>query len=225
MILGIETSTRVCTVALHSEGELIASQSYHLDKSHSSLLPGILDQLLQNSGVEKSDLIAVSVSEGPGSYTGLRIGVSAAKGLAFGLDIPLISIPTLYLIAGSLQGSMAPDTLAIPMIDARRMEVYASVYDHQMNCIRPVEPMIIDENSFSKYADYRLLLLGDGASKCEIIGHRSYQILDDIFPDARYMGKLAYQKFLDKSFEDVAYFEPLYLKQFQTKKAKNRLLD
>lgn len=225
MILGIETSTRVCTVALHSEGELIASQSYHLDKSHSSLLPGILDQLLKNSGVEKSDLKAVSVSEGPGSYTGLRIGVSAAKGLAFGLDIPLISIPTLYLIAGSLQGSMAPDTLAIPMIDARRMEVYASVYDHQMNCIRAVEPMIIDENSFSKYADYRLLLLGDGASKCEIIGHRSYQILDEIFPDARCMGKLAYQKFLDKSFEDVAYFEPLYLKQFQTKKAKNRLLD
>lgn len=222
MILSLETSTRVCSIALHFENQLIASQSYHIDKSHSSLLPVIVEELLNNSGVNKRDLKAISISEGPGSYTGLRIGTSAAKGLAYGMDIPLISVSTLEVMARAIEG-VSEETLILPMIDARRMEVYFASFNHKYELLEPVSSLIIEEGIFSKYLEKRILLVGNGATKCDIISHPDCKIIDWIFPDARQMGSIAWQKFQKGEFENTAYFEPFYLKEFQTKKAKNKL--
>jgi tRNA threonylcarbamoyladenosine biosynthesis protein TsaB len=158
VILSIETSTSNCSVALHDKGELVSNQSYNLPKSHSSLLPAIIDQLLVNSEIEKKELKAISVSGGPGSYTGLRIGVSTAKGIAYALNIPLISVSTLEVLAQNLSGLIEPDSLVLPMLDARRMEVYLAVLDHNLQYIQKDQPFIIDVDSFSEYKSHKLFL-------------------------------------------------------------------
>lgn len=225
MILSLETSTPVCSVALHDSGKLIATQSYHLDKSHSGLLPVIIDELLRNCNVGKQKLQAIAIAGGPGSYTGLRIGASTAKGIAYSLDIPLISVPTLYSLARPFFDLQDMNSLILPMLDARRMEVYVEIYESSGKTFQETRPMIIDENSFGEYLDKRLIIVGSGAAKCEsVIKHSNRVIIPDRYPDAIYMGDLAFQKYENKQFENTIYYEPDYLKQFQTKKPKNQLL-
>ncbi len=224
MILSIETSTKVCSVGLHDRGHLVADQSYHLSKSHSSLLPGIINELLENSSVAKADLNAVAVSAGPGSYTGLRIGVSSAKGLCFGLRIPLISIPTLEILLEKAISVVNGTCYILPMIDARRMEVYTMITNETGKIIEETHALVLEESTFDHLTGKPVWLVGNGAEKFKSINHRpDIRIEGEWFPDARYMGRIAYRRFRKEEFEDLAYFEPDYLKEFQTKKAKNQL--
>jgi tRNA threonylcarbamoyladenosine biosynthesis protein TsaB len=189
-------------------------------------LPGIIDQLLVNSDIDKSELKAVAVSQGPGSYTGLRIGYSTAKGLCYGLNIPLVGIPTLDIMIEEVRCYADGETLLCAMLDARRMEVYAKILDVNGNLILDTSSVIIEENTFKKFHQGELWLFGNGSSKCEgVINHPNYKIIDSVFPNSVYMGKLAHSKFMKGEFEDIAYGEPIYLKEFQVKKAKNKLVE
>lgn len=222
MILSIETSTPACSVALHHEGELVADQNYRLEKSHSGLLPGIIDELLINAGVGRQQLTAVAVTSGPGSYTGLRIGLSTAKGLCYALDLPLIAVGSLETLVEPFF-QYYPRAYLAPMLDARRMEVYTMLVDSERRILKPIEPLVLEENSFDEYADQPLVLMGNGATKCKgFIKHPHLIIHDSEAPQARVVGSLAWDKFNKLEFEDVAYFEPEYLKAFQTKKPSNK---
>src|SRR3990167_8400533 len=222
LILSIETSTRVCSVALHREGILLGFSDIHLEKTHSSLLNKSIRELLENCGVTLKDLIAIAVSKGPGSYTGLRIGVSSAKGFCHALDIPLIGISTLQALAlRAIRIHSTPGFLFVPMIDARRMEVFYAIFDSQNKSIRPPVAEIIQEEIFKDYtSEYTLILMGDGVNKCIPLfkGNEKIKIVFDILPSAETLGILAYKKYVDNKFEDVAYFEPFYLKDFLFKK-------
>ncbi len=219
-ILSIESSTKVCSVAIHEEEELIGSQVYHLDNSHSSLLPEIIRQLLVNCKVNPGELNAIAVSIGPGSYTGLRIGVSTAKGLAFVSKIPIIGIDTLTIMCEGVKTSMLPkETLLCPMIDARRMEVYCLVQDLNGKILWNTRPLIIEEDSFSAFDQTPLLFFGNGAEKCKLtLNDSNHYYIDNLHPDAKNMGRLALHKYNNNSFEDLAYLEPNYLKDFRTNK-------
>lgn len=225
LILSIETSTIACSVALHNKGELIAEQYYLLQKSHSGLLPGIIDQLLSNSAVDKVDLAAIAISGGPGSYTGLRIGISTAKALAYGLQLPLISIPTLHVLLSQAMAFGEDRDIIVPMLDARRMEVYALFADSSGEILVDNHALILDETSFDQFKGKTISLVGNGAGKCrELFPDPNFAFHDDWYPRAGFMGPLAYEKFRKKEFEELYLFEPDYLKEFQTKKPKNRLL-
>lgn len=216
-ILSIDTATPVCSVAIHENGELLGAQELHLAKSHSAYLSVMIDQLLQQCRTTLSGLSAVAVSEGPGSYTGLRIGTSTAKGLCYSLDVPLLAIPTLKAMAAQL----APYSFGAwlcPMIDARRMEVYSLVTDHQLNILEDTQPVILTDESYKGFLDENeVIFFGDGASKSqEVLGdHPNYRYAPGIYPIARSIGTLAHQAFLQEEFKDVAYFEPFYLKEFR----------
>ncbi len=226
MILSIETSTKSCSIAIHDQGNLISSYQFHIDKSHSGLLPGIIDELLVNSDIGENELKAVAVSQGPGSYTGLRIGYSAAKGLCYGLNIPLIGIPTLDIMIAEVRHYTDNKALLCAMLDARRMEVFAKILDANGELVLDTSPLIIEENTFKKFQEDELWLFGNGSSKCEgVISHPNYKLIDTVFPNSVYMGKLAFTKFIKEEFEDIAYAEPIYLKEFQVKKAKNKLVE
>ena len=218
IILSIETSTRVCSIAIHQNQELIASSNLFQEKSHSSKLSTLIDQLLKNSEITYKDLSAVAVSKGPGSYTGLRIGISTAKGLCFTIGIPLISIDTLEALAKSQLNHFKDDSLLCPMIDARRMEVYCAVFNRELNYIIPSKPKIIDENSFSEILqENKLLFFGNGSEKIkDIISSENAIWIDNVNPSADSIGELAVIKYNKKSFEDLSYFEPAYLKNYKT---------
>ncbi len=221
-IISIETSTKVCSVALHSSGELISFSQYFLEKSHSSILMPLIDETIRHSGIEISELDAVAISEGPGSYTGLRIGTSTAKGLCFGLDIPLIAINTLLSMAhGACKSIINPDLLC-PMLDARRMEVYCMIVDDQLRIIQEIEPTIIDENSYGNILDdHSILFFGNGSSKCKpFIKKSGATFMDDIHPSAKEIGDLAWIKYEQNDFVDLVSFEPFYLKAFKPGKPK-----
>ena len=225
MILSIETSTPVCSIALHKEGQLLAQQAYHSDKSHSVLLPAIVGEILENSLVQRQDLQAIAISVGPGSYTGLRIGLSVTKGLCFALGVPLIAVPTLDTLTEQAINWVPTAALISPMIDARRMEVYTKLVTHARQEIWELQPLILQEDTFMEFADRPLFLLGNGATKCRgFLNHPDMTILDHIHPDAAFTGQIAWEKFQKEQFEDLAYYEPNYLKEFQTKKASNKLL-
>lgn len=216
-ILNIETSTKNCSVSLAKEGKTvtikeIAEQNF----THSEKLHLFIDELIKKTGISYKDLSAVALSKGPGSYTGLRIGTSTAKGLCFALDIPLIAIDSLEILAKQVNLN---DRLIIPMIDARRMEVYTAVFDQNQNKISETEALIVDENSFDKITQ-KACFIGDGAEKCKNILQRENFIFltEIIYPSANEMSELSYQKFQQKAFEDTAYFEPFYLKEFFTGK-------
>lgn len=216
-ILNIETSTKNCSVSLAKEGKTvvikeIAEQNF----THSEKLHLFIDELIKKTGISYKDLNAVALSKGPGSYTGLRIGTSTAKGLCFALDIPLIAIDSLEILAKQVNLN---DRLIIPMIDARRMEVYTAVFDQNQNKISETEALIVDENSFDKITQ-KACFIGDGAEKCKNILQRENFIFltEIIYPSANEMSELSYQKFQQKAFEDTAYFEPFYLKEFFTGK-------
>lgn len=224
LILSIETSTMVCSVALHQSGELLANQTHQVEKSHSSLLPGIALEICKDKGFSFEDLDAVAVSSGPGSYTGLRIGISTAKGICYTLNKHLIAIPSLDIMTEAVRGKFLGDHLLCPMMDARRMEVYTQIENQGGKLIWELQPRILDENTFSEF-DEPTYLFGDGMPKFrEVVNQQNLIFIDDIFPDAVNMGRLAFKKLTRKEFEDVAYFEPNYLKEWRTTQPKKQLI-
>ncbi len=228
IILNIETSTDVCSVALSCDGQIVFRRENYNPMSHASALAGYVKESIDIARARHMSIDAVAVSRGPGSYTGLRIGVSEAKGICFGLDIPLIAIDTQAIMACAVmfREGVSESALLCPMIDARRMEVYSTIYDRALSAIKPVSADIIDENSYRDILDlHEVVFFGNGAAKCkDIITHPNAHFIDDIVPLAADMLALAEQKFRASQFEDVAYFEPFYLKEFVATKAKNKVL-
>ncbi len=228
-LLLIETSTKVCSAALSKDGEVEGvieenNQGY----SHSSQLTVFVKKVIDEAGISFEQLDGVAVSCGPGSYTGLRIGVSVAKGLCYALEIPLIGVDTLKSLAVMMLKSKKDemnnqtDVLLCPMIDARRMEVYNSVFDCQLNEVKPVSADVVDSDTFTGLLKgHKIMFFGDGAMKCKkVIDSANAYFFDDVFPSAVGMAGLAHDKFLNRKFEDTAYFEPFYLKDFIAGKPK-----
>lgn len=218
-ILNIETATKNCSVSLAKNGETIlckeiAEQGY----SHAEKLHVFIEDILKETAITVRDLKAVAVSKGPGSYTGLRIGVSTAKGLCYALGIPLISIDTLEVLAKQV---VVEKGLIVPMIDARRMEVYSSVFDTTHTKIKEVQAEVLTENSYAEIIE-PIYFVGDCQEKCQtVLTAANFRFLPEIiFPSANEMSSLSYEKFLKNEFEDVAYFEPFYLKDFMIAKPK-----
>jgi tRNA threonylcarbamoyladenosine biosynthesis protein TsaB len=220
LILSLETSTSVCSVALHQEGRILATSEIHKEQSHASKLAVLIDEVLKLADCTASQLSAVAISSGPGSYTGLRIGASTAKGLCFALNIPLISVDTLYLMAVQVNTMNLSNAMLCPMIDARRMEVYCLITDAELQVLQPVEAKVIDESSFGDFLQQgRMIFFGNGAMKCEhLLQHAHALFLDKVFPSASMLGILAYEKFQREEFENLVSFEPFYLKEFLVKK-------
>jgi tRNA threonylcarbamoyladenosine biosynthesis protein TsaB len=214
IILNIETSTKNCSVSIADSGKIIAIKELNNGNySHAEVLHPFIENILEEGSISKDKIDAIAVSKGPGSYTGLRIGVSAAKGLSFALSIPLISTDTLTALSFAVSVDKG---IIVPMLDARRMEVYSAIFDKQHQKIREIKAEIIDETSFLAALEQgEVHFLGDGAHKCkEIITHKNAVFIDDMFPSSREMAMLSYHKFKKNDFEDVAYFEPFYLKDF-----------
>lgn len=212
-ILCIETASTNCSVALGREGRLLAlKEDNNLGYSHSEKLHIFIFEILNENGIQLSDLDAVAISKGPGSYTGLRIGVSAAKGLCFSLDIPLISVSTLTALAHQVSG----EGVIIPMLDARRMEVYTAVFNEQKKQIEDTSAKILTPDSYKIFLDKeKATFIGSGVEKFkDICNHQNALFVENKLPSAREMVKLAEEKFQAKNFENVAYFEPYYLKDF-----------
>jgi len=218
-ILNIETATKNCSVALAKEGKTIlckeiAEEGY----SHAERLHVFIEEIIKEVGITFQDLIAIAVSQGPGSYTGLRIGVSSAKGFCYALDIPLIAVDTLQVLASQATVSSG---LIIPMLDARRMEVYSAVFTSNYNKIRAVQAEIITENSFEELEE-TLYFVGDCAEKCKtVLTKENFIFLDEIkYPSAKQMSGLSFEKYKINDTVDVAYFEPYYLKDFMLTTSK-----
>ncbi|MFH1161306.1 MAG: tRNA (adenosine(37)-N6)-threonylcarbamoyltransferase complex dimerization subunit type 1 TsaB [bacterium] len=226
LLLAIETATPVCSVALARDGECVAIRETTSANAHSSLLTIYIEQLFQEAGYRYQDLDAVAVSMGPGSYTGLRIGVAAAKGLCYALEKPLIAVPTLQAMAEGMncQLPIANCPLLIcPVIDARRMEVYCAVYNEQLEEIRPTDAVILHENSFQDLLSNHVMIFGGtGAQKCKplLAGQPNAVFLDNFQASAGYLIPLAEKRFFTGHFENLAYFEPFYLKDFVAGKPK-----
>jgi tRNA threonylcarbamoyladenosine biosynthesis protein TsaB len=232
MILCLETATNLCSVALCDDNGISALKESSEGRSHASLLTVFISDLLKEAGIKASDLEAVAVSKGPGSYTGLRIGVSAAKGIAYAASIPLIGVATTLSmfqgfksIADIKYGAEASDLFA-PALDARRMEIYYCVLDASGREVKKISAEIIDKDTFSRFpSSSRIFLFGDGASKCrEILDEKNIIIYNDFRISASFMQKPAYEALAEKRFEDVAYFEPFYLKDFLTSKPVKNIL-
>jgi tRNA threonylcarbamoyladenosine biosynthesis protein TsaB len=212
-ILNIETATKNCSVSLAKDGETItckeiAEQGY----SHAEKLHVFIDEIIKEAKISMSDLHAVAVSQGPGSYTGLRIGVSAAKGLCYALDIPLIAVDTLTSLVNQVKQD---DGFIVPMIDARRMEVFSAIFNSNKEMIREVQAEILTEESFANHSE-KIYFIGDSSEKSKpVLSQSNFIFLDEIvFPSANEMSAISFAKFQNKDFVDVAYFEPYYLKDF-----------
>jgi len=228
-ILNIETSTSVCSVALSINGKVISMQESHTKNSHAELITLFSHKVISDAGLKFNDLDAVAVSKGPGSYTGLRIGISTAKGFCYGLDLPLISINTLAAMAAGMKNKLdylngSNKTLFCPMIDARRMEVYTALFSNTLMEIKQTTAKIIDSESFKKYLSInKIIFAGDGAAKCkDVLGqHPNAVFADDFHPSSAYLCKIAEEKYRDKEYENTAYFEPLLLKRFCSRYSKS----
>lgn len=221
MILCLETATPVCSVALNSACCTLAMRETEGQNAHSEKITNFIREVMEEAKVDYPQLDAVAVSQGPGSYTGLRIGVSTAKGICYAADLPLMAIDTLEAMAYGMKEKLAsqigPDDLLVPMIDARRMEVYASIFDADLNKINDTAALVIDEHSFEDLRkDHRLWLFGDGAPKLSKLfeNQPNINIIDGFKPSAAYMKVLAERALQQQQFVDVAYFEPFYLKDF-----------
>ena len=221
LILNIETATTNCSVALAKNGKTIALKEDN-DKSysHSERLHVYIQDVLEKSGTQLKDLEAVAISKGPGSYTGLRIGVSAAKGLCYSLDIPLISVLTLNSLMRQITIQKG---FIVPMLDARRQEVYSAIYDHNCKMIRDTKAEILNENSFKDLLNEDdVYFIGSGVEKSKLlIKHKNAHFVEDKLPSANEMNSLSFEKFSNSDFENVAYFEPYYLKDFVAVKRKS----
>lgn len=218
VLLNIETTTTNCSVSLSKEGEtLVLREDNNTKFSHAESLHVFIDEVVKSAKIKLTDIDAIAVSKGPGSYTGLRIGVSAAKGLCFSLDRPLISVSTLEALSHQVTKATG---YIVPMLDARRMEVYVAVFDANHHQIRAIQAQILDENSFLDYLNKdEVYFIGNGVDKTKkIIHHKNAVFVENKLPSAKEMGKLAFEKYKNQDFEDVAYFEPFYLKDFITLK-------
>lgn len=213
-ILNLETSTKNCSVSLSKNGILVAIKEFNDGNySHAEFLNPFIGEVLKMGNISFSDLSAIAVSKGPGSYTGLRIGVSAAKGLCFALDVPMISVDTMAVLAQSIA---VESGVIIPLLDARRMEVYQAIFDSNHQSLLPTEAVIVVENTYDYWFEKsKVYFVGDAVTKIKtVINHPNAIFYEDTFPSASQMGALAFQKFLKNDFENVAYFEPFYLKDF-----------
>ena len=219
-ILNIETSTTCCSAAITIDGKPVASVEQLANANHASQLPVFIQQLLHEANVNDWHLDAVALSQGPGSYTGLRIGASTAKGICYGLNIPLIPVDTLQVLCASVPSGMLPDNaLLCPMLDARRMEVYTALYQQQgtqLSTISEVQAMIIDADAFAQtLAQQSVYFFGNGAAKCQsVITHPNAHFVDNVVPQAQCMGLLAEMQPNSLDVKQMAYYEPFYLKEF-----------
>ncbi|MCL6259370.1 tRNA (adenosine(37)-N6)-threonylcarbamoyltransferase complex dimerization subunit type 1 TsaB [Aquiflexum sp. TKW24L] len=220
-ILSIESATSICSVALHRDGKLLKLLEVDQANSHAKQLMLLIENLFLQVGLKPIELSAVAVSSGPGSYTGLRIGLSVAKGLAFAFNLPLIGVETLEALAYQASGLCGENDFVIPLLDARRMEVYTSVFGAMGKMIEPSHPLEIEINPFLKYLKTgQVFFLGDGLEKLKVVLDHANAVYLSNLNSADSVGLLAYQKFLNKSFEDIAYFEPNYLKEFRVLTSK-----
>lgn len=234
IILCIDTGTDICSVALSRDGNILSLIEGEKGRGHAQNLALYVEQIIEENSLSPSDLSAVAISIGPGSYTGLRIGSSLAKGICFAMGIPLIAISTLEAMtvgaissykSGALEINNIDDYIIAPMIDARRMEVYTQLFNSQGEPLNEIKAEIITEDSFKEYKDSNFLIFGDGAEKCIETLNVKTIVFEDITSSARNMVELAYKYYIGKEFVDIAYFEPLYLKDFiGTTKKKNPLL-
>ena len=226
-ILHIETSTDVCSVAVSEDSNVIFQKEDHSGPNHAESLGTMVDEALSFTDNHAIPFDAVAVSCGPGSYTGLRIGVSMAKGICYGRNLKLIAVPTLELLCVPVLLREIPeeDALLCPMLDARRMEVYAGIYDRALRPIREIGADVVTEETYKEYLDQRpVYFFGNGAKKCmETINHPNAHLIEGIEPLAKWMQPLAEKRFLTSLFEDVAYFVPFYLKDFVAKMPKKLL--
>ena len=226
-ILHIETSTDVCSVAVSEDGQVIFDQEDHSGPNHAERLGTMVDEALSFTDNHAIPFDAVAVSCGPGSYTGLRIGVSMAKGVCYGRNLKLIAVPTLELLCVPVLLREIPEENALlcPMLDARRMEVYAGIYNRALKPVRPIQADIVDGDTYKAYLDeHPVYFFGNGALKCQdAIRHPNAHFIENINPIAKWMQPLAEKRFLNEQFEDVAYFVPFYLKDFVAKKPKDLL--
>lgn len=229
LILSIETSTQMCSVALSENGTTRFAKQHHDGYSHASHLTVLIESLMQESGMAFSEVDAIAVSSGPGSYTGLRIGISTAKGICYAMHKPLIAINSLEILAWQIRQSelanQTPHALLCPMIDARRMEVYTTLYNTAMQQLTPITAEIIDNQSFATQLNEQpIIFAGNGADKChEVITHPNALFIDQCMPLAHHMAIPAQLAFHENRFEDVAYMEPLYLKDFVATTPKNKV--
>ena len=227
-ILHIETSTKVCSVAVTEDAHVIFEQSDPEGPNHATKCGVFVDEALSFAESHAIPLDAVAVSEGPGSYTGLRIGVSMAKGVAYGRGVPLVAVPTLELLCVPLllyRDDIPDEALFVPMIDARRMEVYAAVYDRALRALRPVQADIVQADTYNEWLDRApVYFFGDGAAKCkDVIKHPNAHFIEGVQPLAKHMYPLAARALSHNETVDVAYFEPFYLKDFIATKPKDLL--
>lgn len=221
-ILSLDTSTQNCSVALHENGQLITQELVDEEGSHSRSLTLLIEKVMKTAGRTLAELSAVAVSNGPGSYTGLRIGLATAKGICFALDKPLICLPTLRVLASAVDAPAG--SLLLPMLDARRMEVYAAVYTAALEEVSPQEAHILNQESFQTFAP--VVAFGNGSAKWqESCTHSSITFLDGpLLPEAQFMGKLAHEAFLNQKFENLVTKEPDYLKEYMGTKPKLKSL-
>ena len=227
-ILNIETSTNVCSVALSQDGVCLYEDVNMEGPSHAQVLAGYVKNAVSFADSHAIPIDAIAISKGPGSYTGLRIGVSEAKGVAYGRDAKLLSVPTLKLLTVPIllgHEELPKDALLCPMIDARRMEVYCALYDRALNEVVQTQALVIDSDSFKEYLDKQpIYFMGNGADKCvETIQHPNAHFIKNIVPRAKNMIPLAEMAMAKEQIEDVAYFEPFYLKEFVATKSKKLL--
>jgi tRNA threonylcarbamoyladenosine biosynthesis protein TsaB len=225
LILGIETATKICSVAISKGDETIVVKEEGGEYSHAEKLNGFIEYCLSEAGITLADIDAIAVSKGPGSYTGLRIGVSTAKGLCYSLNKPLIAVETLQAMALKMSSFDNSAENYCPMIDARRMEVYTAIYNKDNQKIEDISAKIIDSESYHDILSNKSFFFGDGADKCrEILKNYDNAIISDVgTPSAEFVNKIAFKKYLKGEFEDVAYFEPYYLKDFIATTAKKLL--
>jgi len=226
-ILVLETATDVGSVGLYSGDSLLGHQDIHVGRMHARLLMPMVRQLLENLQIEKGQIDAVAISKGPGSYTGLRVGVSTAKGLCMAWDIPLMALTSLELLALQVEKwAFELQAYICPMIDARRMEVYTALYDSKMEEVRGIHALVLDNNSFEKELDEdKIIFIGDGALKAEkLLGSHPYSLfIPHIRSSTQHIGRSLLQRFRSKNFEDLQRFEPYYLKDFVATKPKDKL--
>ena len=227
-ILSIDTSTNVCSVAVSQDGACIYYDEDTSGPNHAEKLGVFVDQAMSFADSHALPLDAVAVSSGPGSYTGLRIGVSMAKGICFGIDVKLLSVPTLELLCVPVllcHEEIEDDALLCPMLDARRMEVYAAVYDRSLHAVRETGADVATPDTYREYLDrHPVYFFGNGAAKCmDVINHPNAHLIEGITPQAKWMFPLAERRMLSGQTEDVAYFVPYYLKDFVSKKPKSLL--
>tara|TARA_Y100001936_G_C16033527_1_gene647096 strand:+ start:331 stop:1026 length:696 start_codon:yes stop_codon:yes gene_type:complete len=222
--LCIDTTSEYCSVSLFEDNNLIEFQNSIIERSHSKLLILIIDEILKKSKTKISEIDAFSISKGPGSYTGLRIGLSSVKGFCFGLNKPLISINTLKVLSKSALSLINnKNSILCPMVDARRMEVFTKLYDCQLNSLSDDKSLVLDENSFDLYNDKEIYFFGNGSDKFEkIVKRKNFTFIKDIMPDSRFMGDITFEKYNLNEFEDISTFEPNYIKDFYLIKKKGK---